>query len=239
VIDVRQITTTTSVTSISNSNGNAAISVLDTSNVVTVTGSLSVIGGIIGLSSDAISNGTSNVKVLSSNGNIAVTVNNSGIVTFASTGILNNMGNGVGNIGNSTGTFNTVFALATSAQYADLAEKYTADATYAPGTVVAFGGSQEITLCVNDACSRVAGVVSTNPSYRMNDGLVSEHTAMVALTGRVPTSVTGTVCKGDMMVSAGNGTARAEANPVIGTVIGKALENSEGNAVIEVVVGRV
>jgi hypothetical protein len=240
LIDVRQITTTTTVTSISNSTGNAAISVLDTSNVVTVTGSLSVIGGIIGLSSDAISNGTSNVKVLSSNGNIAVTVNNNGIVTFASTGILNNMGNGVGNIGNSTGTFNTVFALATSAQYADLAEKYSADATYTPGTVVAFGGSQEITLCVNDACSRVAGVVSTNPSYRMNDGLVSEHTAMVALTGRVPTSVIGTVCKGDMMVSAGNGTARAEANPEIGTVIGKALADHAGpSGIIEVVVGRV
>jgi hypothetical protein len=120
-----------------------------------------------------------------------------------------------------------------------LAEKYTADATYAPGTVVAFGGSAEITLCVDQASTRVAGVISTNPSYRMNDGLVSEHTAMVALTGRVPTSVTGTVAKGDLMVSAGNGVARAEANPVIGTVIGKALENSEGDAVIEVVVGRV
>jgi len=187
-----------------------------------------------------IANGTSNVKVLSSNGNISVTVGGSGIVTFASTGILNNMGNGTGNIGNSTGTFNTIFALATSAQYADLAEKYTADATYAPGTVVAFGGSQEITLCVNDACSRVAGVVSTNPSYRMNDGLVSEHTAMVALTGRVPTSVTGSVSKGDMMVSAGNGTARAEANPEIGTVIGKALADHAGpSGIIEVVIGRV
>jgi hypothetical protein len=103
-----------------------------------------------------------------------------------------------------------------------------------------FGGSQEITLCINDACSRVAGVVSTNPSYRMNDGLVSEHTAMVALTGRVPTSVTGTVCKGDMMVSAGNGAARAEANPEIGTVIGKALADHAGpSGIIEVVVGRV
>jgi hypothetical protein len=163
-----------------------------------------------------------------------------GIVSFTSAGIINNMGNGVGNIGNSTGTFNTVFALATSAQYADLAEKYSADAEYEPGTVVMFGGSQEITLCVDDACSRVAGVVSTNPSYRMNDGLVSEHTAMVALTGRVPTSVTGTVCKGDMMVSAGNGTARAEANPEIGTVIGKALADHAGpSGIIEVVVGRV
>ena len=120
-----------------------------------------------------------------------------------------------------------------------MAEKYTADATYAPGTVVAFGGTQEVTLSTQDADRRVAGVISTNPSYRMNDGLVSEHTAMVALTGRVPTSVTGTVSKGDLMVSAGNGVARAEANPAIGTVIGKALTDSQGDAVIEVVVGRV
>jgi hypothetical protein len=238
--------------------GNANITVGGTSNVAVfantgafVTGVVSATGNITGsfilgngsqltgIDATSIQSGTSNVRVASSGGNVTVGVAGNGIVSFTSAGIINNMGNGVGNIGNSTGTFNTVFALATSAQYADLAEKYTADATYAPGTVVAFGGSQEITLCVNDACSRVAGVVSTNPSYRMNDGLVSEHTAMVALTGRVPTSVTGTVCKGDMMVSAGNGTARAEANPVIGTVIGKALENSEGNAVIEVVVGRV
>jgi hypothetical protein len=147
--------------------------------------------------------------------------------------------NATANIGSATSSYNTIFAQATSALYADLAEKYTADAEYVPGTVVQFGGSAEVTLCVNDACSRVAGVVSTNPAYIMNDGLVSEHTAMVALTGRVPTRVTGTVRKGDLMVSAGDGVARAEANPAVGTVIGKALADSEGNAVIEVVVGRV
>jgi len=206
-----------------------------------ITGSFFIGNGsqLTGIDATSIQSGTSNVKVLSSGGNIAVNVAGSGIVTFTSAGIINNMGNAVGNIGNSTGYFNTIFAKATSAQYADLAEKYAADADYAPGTVVMFGGSAEVTLCVNDGCSRVAGVISTNPSYRMNDGLQSEHTAMVALTGRVPTSVTGTVRKGDMMVSAGNGTARAEANPQVGTVIGKALADSEGDAVIEVVVGRV
>jgi len=153
--------------------------------------------------------------------------------------IVNQNANAVGNIGSSAKYFNTIFAKATSAQYADLAEKYTADATYAPGTVVSFGGSQEVTMTTVASDTRIAGVVSTNPSYRMNDGLVSEHTAMVALTGRVPTSVTGTVRKGDMMVSAGNGVARAEANPQVGTVIGKALADSDGDAVIEVVVGRV
>jgi hypothetical protein len=147
--------------------------------------------------------------------------------------------NGVGNIGSSTSTFNTIFAKATSAQYADLAEKYTADAEYVPGTVVVFGGEKEVTVTSVDADRAVAGVVSTNPSYIMNAGLEAEYVATVALTGRVPTRVTGTVRKGDLMVSAGNGLARAEADPRVGTVIGKALENYEGTeGVIEVVVGR-
>ena len=155
-------------------------------------------------------------------------------------GIFNGSANGVSNIGSATGTFNTIFAKATSAQYADLAEKYTADAEYVPGTVVEFGGTQEVTVCDADASSRVAGVISTNPSYRMNDGLESEYTAMVALTGRVPTQVVGPVRKGDMMVSAGNGRARAEATPAVGTVIGKSLVDFDGTeGVIEVVVGRV
>jgi predicted short-subunit dehydrogenase-like oxidoreductase (DUF2520 family) len=73
----------------------------------------------------------------------------------------------------------------------------------------------------------------------MNDGLEAEHTAMVALQGRVPCKVTGPVAKGDMMVSAGNGHARAEADPKVGAVIGKALEAWEGGeGVIEVVVGK-
>ena len=291
LIDVRQITTTTTVTQISNTSGNAVIAVTDDAAQINITGNVvpsanitydlgttslrwndlylagnSIVlgntvikntsGNSIGffgpdgttpatidaasVDTTTIANGTSNVKVVSSNGNISVAVNGSGIVTFTSAGIINNMGNGVGNIGNSTGRFDTVFALATSAQYADLAEKYTADADYTPGTVVMFGGSAEVTLCANDACARVAGVVSTNPSYRMNDGLIGEHTAMVALTGRVPTLVTGPVRKGDMMVSAGAGRARAEANPEIGTVIGKALADHNGaDGVIEVVVGRV
>jgi hypothetical protein len=104
--------------------------------------------------------------------------------------------------------------------------------------VVAFGGTYEVTLSTQDADRRVAGVVSTNPSYIMNGGLEGANIATVALTGRVPTKVTGTVAKGDLMVSAGDGTARAETDPRAGAIIGKALEDSEGNAVIEVVVGR-
>ena len=135
--------------------------------------------------------------------------------------------------------FNTVFAKATSAQYADLAEKYEADAEYAPGTVLAFGGDKEVTLSTEAGSTRVAGVVSTNPSYIMNAGLEAEHVAMVALQGRVPCRVIGPVAKGDMMVAAGNGAARVDNAARAGSIIGKALENFDGaTGTIEVVIGR-
>jgi hypothetical protein len=156
----------------------------------------------------------------------------------AATALINLGTSGVGNIGASGATFNTIFAKATTAQYADVAENYAGDAAIEPGTVVHFGGEQEVSVCDADMCSAVAGVVSTNPAYLMNSEITAEHVVAVAFTGRVPCKVTGTVRKGDLMVSAGNGRARAEANPRIGSVIGKALENSEGEAVIEVVVGR-
>jgi hypothetical protein len=153
--------------------------------------------------------------------------------------IVNNNANGVGNIGNATVYFNTVFGKATTAQYADLAELYSADANYTPGTVLVFGGNNEVTIATVSADPRVAGVVSTNPAHLMNSVLESEHKVAVALTGRVPTSVTGTIRKGDMMVTAGNGVAQASAAPAMGTVIGKALENFDGvSGTIEIVVGR-
>jgi hypothetical protein len=153
--------------------------------------------------------------------------------------INNNNANGVGNIGSATTYFNTVFAKATSAQYADLAEKYTADAEYEPGTVVEFGGTAEVTLSVTPSSTRVAGVISTNPSYIMNATLMSTHVAMVALQGRVPCKVIGPVSKGDMMVAAGNGFAKVDNNARAGTIIGKALDTlHDPYGVIEVVVGR-
>ena len=131
-----------------------------------------------------------------------------------------------------------IYGLASSAKYADLAERYTSDATYEPGTVVAFGGDAEVTMSTDTMDSRIAGVVSTNPAYLMNADLEGTQVA-VALTGRVPVKVTGTIRKGDMLVSAGEGYAKAEANPRMGSVIGKALEDFNGtNGIIEVVVGR-
>jgi hypothetical protein len=167
------------------------------------------------------------------------TMSTATITTLSTSAITKTGSNGVGNIGQSDNSFNTVFAKATSAQYADLAEKYTADADYAPGTVVVFGGTAEVTVDAVDSDRRVAGVVSTNPAYIMNDGLDAPFVAAVALTGRVPCTVIGPVRKGDLMVAAGLGRARAEADPRVGTVIGKALEDFNGSeGTIEVVVGR-
>ena len=120
--------------------------------------------------------------------------------------------------------------------YADLAEYYEADFQYEPGTVLEFGGDKEVTLA-QDGTMRVAGVVSTNPSYVMNSGCPGIAIA-VALQGRAPTKVRGNIRKGDIMVSAGNGFARPWNTPQIGTVIGKALENFSGEGIIEVAVGR-
>jgi hypothetical protein len=185
-------------------------------------------------------NSAGNVTLTSTAANAWVFLTPTGTGTIqVNKDITNGQANGVGNIGNATGYFNTVFAKATSAQYADLAETYAGDQAYAPGTVLSFGGANEVTLSLSPGDARIAGVVSTNPSYVMNAGLTADYPVVVALTGRVPTSVTGNILKGDMMVSNGDGTARASAQPMIGTVIGKALEDFTGDAgTIEIVVGR-
>ena len=153
--------------------------------------------------------------------------------------IVNAGPNGVGNIGETSSRFNTVFARATSALYADLAECYAADADYEPGTVISLGGTAEVTASNQDADSTVVGVISENPAYVMNSGLESEHVATVALIGRIPCLVQGPIRRGQMLVSAGNGRARAETNPAMGTVIGKAMQDHEdGPGVIEIIVGK-
>ena len=148
---------------------------------------------------------------------------------------------GVGNIGQSDNSFNTVFAKATSAEYADLAENYSADADYAPGTVLVLGGSAEVTECTSVADSKVAGVVSTDPAYLMNSNIQATYPVALALTGRVPCKVVGQVEKGDILVTSDtNGHAVSSTNATVGTVVGKAIESksSDGTGIIEVLVGR-
>jgi hypothetical protein len=214
--------------------GNAGASIQGATGAFTgaVTGNtfagIAVYAGTIGNTGAALTGAT-----LTTSGTITIN-SSSGVTAIANGGT-----NGVGNIGTSSTGFNTIFAKAASAQYADLAECYVADAAYAPGTVIDFGGDKEVTLSTTDASRRVAGVVTTNPAYLMNSHLEAEFVAAIALQGRVPTLVQGPVAKGDTMVSAGNGRARAEADPKVSTVIGKALEDFDGiEGIIEVVVGR-
>jgi len=132
---------------------------------------------------------------------------------------------GVSAVGNITGSF--FVGTATRAEYADLAECYTADAQYDPGTVVSFGGNEEITISNTDRDETVAGVISTNPAYLMNFKLKGNFIVNLALSGRVPVKVIGVINKGDRLISAGNGMARA-AQPGEATafnVIGRSLAN--------------
>ena len=164
-----------------------------------------------------------------------------GSVTCGS--VVNANANGVGNIGSATTYFNTVFAKATSAQYADVAEKYRADADYPVGTVLIFGGEQEVTISQQEYSSAIAGTISENPAYVMNNGLAGQYVAVVALLGRVPCRVVGNISKGDLLVSSNIPGVATKLDPTRhrpGVVIGKALKhyNSGTEGVIEIVVGR-
>jgi len=146
-----------------------------------------------------------------------------------------------GNIGEVGAAFNTVHATATTALYADLAERYAADELLEPGTVVDLGGSHEITQSQQDLSDAVFGVISTSAAYLMNNGAGSDTThPLVAIAGRVPVKVIGQVRKGDRLVSAGNGVARAAqlGEATAFNVIGRALENkdSEEVSMIEAIV---
>jgi hypothetical protein len=128
-----------------------------------------------------------------------------------------------------------------NANYADVAERFAADMTYTPGTVVELGGTAEITQSVEDLSENVFGVVSTRAAYLMNSGAGTDEThPPIAMTGRVPVRVTGMIHKGDRLVSAGNGLARA-ARPGEATafnVIGRALEDrtDTGEGTVEAIV---
>ena len=146
------------------------------------------------------------------------------------TGDINLGGNDITN----GGTFN---GLATSANWADLAEKYEADADYEVGTILAIGGDKEVTLFKKGM--PVAGVVSDKPAFRMNDTEEHADWPFIALKGRVPVLIEGTAKKGDYIIAHDSGKGR----PVRGlhsaldpfrrdNFIGIAL--SDGDGVVEV-----
>ena len=148
-----------------------------------------------------------------------------------------------GTTGEITGNWSLSSGSRLTATYADLAEYYKGEEAYQPGTVVCFGGREEVHISVEKCSKRVAGVVSTNPAYLMNQNCSGIPVA-VALQGRVPCKVTGKCEKGDIMVSAGDGTATAWYNVATimqpGVVIGKSIEdkNDAEESVIEVAIGR-
>lgn len=193
-----------------------------------------------------------NIQNQTQDANIAVVVNDGGVTTTAllvngSTsqvgvlGITNLNTSGVGNIGAAGAVFNTVFATATTALYADVAERFAADVEMLPGTVVELGGAAEITQSVDELSENVFGVISTRAAYLMNSGAGTDSThPPIAMTGRVPVRVTGSIRKGDRLVAAGNGLARAAkaGEATAFNVIGRALESKESESlgVIEAIV---
>jgi len=206
-------------------------------------------------STSSLANGTTGISIPVADGDILFTVGgiaNAFVITPAGASFGNIDATDITVLNVSTGAnttpgvFTGQWTLSTgstlNATYADLAEYYTIDRAAGPATVVEFGGNTEVTVCQTDMSRRVAGVVSTNPAFTMNadGGKVGEIREAVALQGRVPCRVIGRVAKGDLMVSAGNGCARSEDDPVLGSVIGKALEAkvTEAEGIIEIVVGR-
>jgi hypothetical protein len=166
----------------------------------------------------------------SATGNITAGNISAGTGTITGGNIVNSNANGVGNIGSSTAYFNTVFAKAASAQYADVAEKYVADVLYPPGTV-------------DYASTRIAGVVSTNPALIMNSGEKSDTAVEVALLGRIPCRVVGKINRGDLLCSSrlrGVATKLHDNLYKPGSIIGKSLQDfdSDTEGTIEILVGR-
>jgi hypothetical protein len=235
---------------------------MQTANNTFTTGTLSVInntGLFVGLNSDfraSVAGTTVNLQNQTTGGNLNIGVSgfpnaisisgSTGAVTipelsFTAFGdiyvgnIYNENANGVGNIGNSSSYFDTVFAKSTSAEYADVAERFAADEVYLPGTVVELGGNAEITSSKQDLSDNVFGVISTRAAYLMNSAAGDNSThPPVAITGRVPVRAVGQIRKGDRLVSAGDGLARSakpgEATPfnVIGRALKDKIDNSEG-----------
>jgi hypothetical protein len=184
----------------------------------TTTGTLGILndtGLVVGADQDfkvSVSGSDVSVQNQTSDGNIYFKINDGGVVTTALTIF---------------GANGTVSGNQVNANYADVAERFEADVVdMLPGTVVELGGDKEITRVQAELSDKVFGVISTRAAYLMNSGAGSDAThPPVAMTGRVPVNTIGTVRKGDRLVSAGNGLARAAqaGEATAFNVIGRAL----------------
>jgi hypothetical protein len=206
---------------------------------------------------DASSGAVAVVSETTINKNIRFDLNRSGVTTTALTltastlastfaGNILTSGTGQFNIGSSANKFANVHATylvgtSVTAQYADLAERFAADTPMLPGTVVELGGAREITQAVQELSEAVFGVISTRAGFLMNGDAGDNNThPAIAVNGRVPVRVVGTVRKGDRLVSAGMGLARAADRTEITAfnVIGRSLEDktTDGEGIIEAIV---
>jgi hypothetical protein len=143
--------------------------------------------------------------------------------------------------GTITGNFTLSVGSKLNATYADLAERFAADAPYDSGTVVELGGEKEITAVKYELSEDVFGVISDSAAYLMNSGAGSDAThPPVAVSGRVPVKVIGKVKKGERLVSAGSGIARAakQGEATAFNTIGRALADKDtiGEGTVEAVV---
>jgi hypothetical protein len=186
----------------------------------TTTGTLGILnntGLTVGVNQDfriGVSGTAATLYNQTSNGNIAFNVNIGGTPTQV---MLINGATGI--VSGANGIY---------ANYADVAERFAADEVLEAGTVVELGGANEITRVTDELSESVFGVISTRAAYLMNAIAGTDEThPPVAMTGRVPVNTIGVVRKGDRLVSAGNGLARA-AKPGEATafnVIGRSLDN--------------
>jgi hypothetical protein len=193
------------------------------------------IDGSAGSATTATSATTAGTVTTAAQGNITSVGTLTGLTV---SGAITPNANGTIDLGNATSYFGTIYGLATSAKYADVAEVYESDSDYEPGTVVMFGGEKEITATYQYGQTAVAGVVSTNPAYLMNSGAKG---LPVALLGRVPCKVVGKVSKGDLIVTSMiPGVGMASEDPKAGSIIGKALGDYDSDriGIIEVLVGK-
>lgn len=197
-------------------------------NVLATSGNLSSGGYLLATQGE---NATSNVT-----GAVRVTGGIGMTGSLYSTGAITATGNLIagGNVSaanfTTTGNINAAYLVGTAIQsfYADLAERFASDETYAPGTVVELGGTEEITIATQELSESIIGVISTRPAHLMNAGAGTDQThPAVAVNGRVPVRVVGTVRKGDRLVSAGLGVARVGTKEEITAfnVLGRSLED--------------
>lgn len=130
------------------------------------------------------------------------------------------------------------------ATFADIAERYKADMLLTPGSVVVLGGTEEITACTEAFDTKVLGVVSTSPAFKLNSEAGDNNThPYIALTGRVPCNVIGTVNKGDLLVTSEVPGAAMSVKNIpggnpIGAILGKAITewDSDVPGQIEIVI---